>query len=134
MTNIGKGIAITGTVRSEEPLAIAGRIKGDVIAADHEVTLENGSDIDGAVMARTIIVLGTITSGRLVGRDAVRLQKGASVQAEVATPRFAMEDGAIFNGRVDPSKVDAAFRVAEHREKEEAQPQVPSVAADKVRK
>lgn len=133
MTNIGRGIAITGTVRSEEPLAIAGRIKGDVIAAEHEVTLENGSDVDGAVMARTIVVLGKITSGRLVGRDAVRLQKGASVQAEIATPRFAMEDGAIFNGRVDPSKVDAAFKVAEHREREDVKPQAPSVAADKGR-
>jgi cytoskeletal protein CcmA (bactofilin family) len=134
MTNIGRGIAITGTVRSEEPLAIAGKIKGDVVAADHEVTLENGSDIDGAVMARTIVVLGKITSGRLVGRDAVRLQKGASVQADIATPRFAMEDGATFNGRVDPSKVDAAFKVAEHREmREEPKPQPPSMAADKGR-
>jgi cytoskeletal protein CcmA (bactofilin family) len=131
MTNIGKGIAITGTVRSEEPLAIAGRIKGDVIAAEHEVTLENGSDIDGAVLARTIIVLGKITSGRLVGRDAVKLRKGASVEAEIATPRFAMEDGAIFNGKVDPAKVEAAFKVAEHREREEPKPQVPGVAADK---
>lgn len=132
MTNIGRGIAITGTVRSEEPLAIAGRIKGDVIAAEHEVTLEDGSDIEGAVMARTITVLGK-SSGRLVGRDAVRLRKGASVQAEVATPRFAMEEGALFNGKVDPGKVDAAFKVAEHRDKEGAPTQTPSFAADKGR-
>ena len=133
MTNIGRGIAITGMVRSEEPLAIAGKIIGDVVAAEHEVTLEAGSDMDGAVMAKTIVVFGK-SNGRLIGRDAVRLRKGSSVEAEILTPHFAMEDGAIFNGRVDPTKVDAAFRVAEHREKEGVKPQPPSVAADQARR
>ena len=115
MTNIGKGIAITGSVRSEEPLAIAGSIKGEVLAGDHEVTLEAGADVDGAVLARSIIVSGR-SSGRLVAKEIVRLRSGARVQSEVAAPRFALEDGAVFNGRVDPSRAEAAFAVAGHRD------------------
>jgi cytoskeletal protein CcmA (bactofilin family) len=115
MTSIGKGIAITGTVRSEEPLAIAGTIKGEVFAADHEVTLEADADVDGAVLARSIVINGRYT-GRLVAKDAVRLKSGARVKAEVSAPRFALEDGAIFNGKVDPAKTEAAFAVAEHRD------------------
>jgi cytoskeletal protein CcmA (bactofilin family) len=115
MTSIGKGIAITGTVRSDEPLAIAGTIRGEVFANDHEVTLEIGADVDGAVLARSIVIDGKYT-GRLVAKDSVRLRKGARVKADVASPRFALEDGAVFNGKVDPAKTDAAFAVAEHRE------------------
>jgi cytoskeletal protein CcmA (bactofilin family) len=119
MTNIGKGISITGTVESAEPLAIAGNIKGDVHAGDHEVTLEEAAHVEGAVLARSITVSGR-SKGRLVAKDVVRLRAGARVQAEVSSPRFALEDGAVFNGRVDPSRTEAAFRVAEHRKAESA--------------
>ena len=115
MTSIGKGIAITGTVRSDEPLAIAGTVKGEVFANDHEVTLEPEADVDGAVMARSIVIKGRYT-GRLVAKESVRLLGGAQVKADVASPRFSLEDGAIFNGKVDPAKTEAAFAVAGHRD------------------
>ncbi len=118
MTTIGKGIAITGTVRSDEPLAIAGTIRGDVLAAEHEVTLELEADVEGTVLARAIVINGNYT-GRLVAKETVRLRSGARVKAEVASPRFAMEDGAVFTGKVDPAKAEAAFAVAGHRENEE---------------
>lgn len=119
MTNIGKGISITGTVESAEPLAIAGTVKGDVHAEEHEVTLEPQAHVEGAVMARSIIIAGQ-SKGRLVAKDIVRLRAGARVQAEVASPRFALEEGAVFNGRVDPGRSEAAFKVAEHRKAESA--------------
>ena len=117
MTTIGRRIAISGTVRSDEPLAVEGTIKGDVLAPEHEVTLEREANVDGTVLARTINVNGSY-SGRLVARETVRLRAGASVKAEVAAPHFAMEDGAVFNGKVDPAKAEAAFAVAGHRENE----------------
>jgi cytoskeletal protein CcmA (bactofilin family) len=119
MTNIGRGISITGTVESAEPLTIAGTVKGDVHAGEHEVTLDAQAQIDGAVMARSIIVSGQ-SKGRLVAKDIVRLLAGCRVQAEVASPRFALEEGAVFSGRVDPSRSEAAFKVAEHRRAESA--------------
>lgn len=119
MTNIGKGISITGTVHAAEPLTIAGTIKGDVHAGDHEVTLEAAAHVEGAVMARSIVVSGR-SSGRLVAKDVVRLCAGSKVQAEIAAPRFALDDGASFNGRVEPGRAEAAFKVAEHRNKETA--------------
>lgn len=116
MTNIGKGISISGAVHASEPLTIAGTIKGDVHAAEHHVILEAAAHVDGAVMARTIDVAGRST-GRLVAKELVRLRTGCRVQADIAAPRLALEEGASFNGRVDPGRTDAAFKVAEHREK-----------------
>ena len=55
--------------------------------------------------------------GRLVASDIVRLEDGAAVKADVAAPLFSLAEGARFNGRVEPSRVDAAFRVARYRDK-----------------
>ena len=36
-TTIGKGITITGTIHAEEPVTIAGTVKGDVLASEFDV-------------------------------------------------------------------------------------------------
>jgi cytoskeletal protein CcmA (bactofilin family) len=113
---IGKALIITGSVRAEEPLAIAGTVTGDILVANHDVTLEPGARVDGAVLARSITVRGR-SVGRLVASDIVRLEDGAAVRADVAAPLFALSEGARFNGRVEPARVDAAFRVAHYRDK-----------------
>jgi cytoskeletal protein CcmA (bactofilin family) len=113
---IGKALTINGSVRAEEPLAILGTVTGDVLVADHDVTLEADARVDGAVLARSITVRGR-SVGRLVASDIVRLEDGAAVKADVAAPLFSLAEGARFNGRVEPSRVDAAFRVARYRDK-----------------
>jgi cytoskeletal protein CcmA (bactofilin family) len=113
---IGKALVIHGSVRAEEPLEIAGSITGDILVANHDVTLEPGAHVDGAVLARSITVKGR-SVGRLVASDIVRLEEGSAVSADVAAPLFSLAEGARFNGRVEPSRADAAFRVARYRDK-----------------
>ena len=118
-TTIGKGITVKGTVHAEEPVAIAGTITGDVLVADHEVTIEPGARVEGAVSARVITVHGN-SNGRLIARDIVRVEQTASVRADIAAPRLLLKDGATFNGSVEPAKTDAAMRVTAYRNKGEA--------------
>ena len=113
-TTIGKGITVTGTIHADEPVTIAGTVKGDVLASDVDVTVEMGARVDGAVTARRIIVRGR-SSGRLIARELVRVQQSAAVRADVRSPRLALEDGATFNGQVEPAKTDAAILVAAYR-------------------
>jgi cytoskeletal protein CcmA (bactofilin family) len=117
-TTIGKGIVVTGSIQASEPVLIAGRVNGDVLVAEHDVTVESGAHVEGAVTARTITVRGR-SNGRLIARDLVRLHQSASVKADIASPRLALEEGATFNGCVEPAKADAAMRVAAHRVKAE---------------
>ncbi|HSC26302.1 MAG TPA: polymer-forming cytoskeletal protein [Vicinamibacterales bacterium] len=123
-TTIARGITVKGTIHAAEPIAIAGTVKGDVLAADHDVTVESGADVNGAVTARTITVLGR-SSGRLVAREVVRVLESAFVRADIASPRLALEDGAMFSGSVEPARSDAALRVAAYRNRTEA-PEVPA--------
>jgi cytoskeletal protein CcmA (bactofilin family) len=114
ITTIGKGITITGNIQAQEPVTIAGTVRGDVLASEHEVTVEAGARVEGAVTARSITVRGRST-GRLIARDVVRVQHSAAVKADVRAPRLALEEGATFNGCVEPAKTDAAIRVAAYR-------------------
>jgi cytoskeletal protein CcmA (bactofilin family) len=116
MTTIGKAITLHGSIQAEEPVSIAGTVTGDVRAANFDVTVESGARVDGAVTGKTITIRGN-SSGRLIARELVRVHNSARVKADIAAPKFAIEDGAIFNGSVEPSRTDAALIVAAYRGK-----------------
>jgi cytoskeletal protein CcmA (bactofilin family) len=115
-TTIGKGVNITGSLTADEPVSILGMLNGEVLVANHAVTVEEGARVDGAVTARVITVQGG-TAGRLIARDIVRVLVGATVNADVAAPKITLEEGAVFNGRVDGgvTRAEAAVRVAKYR-------------------
>jgi cytoskeletal protein CcmA (bactofilin family) len=115
-TTIGKGVKITGTLTADEPVSIVGILNGEVLVANHAVTVETGGRVDGAVTARVITVQGG-SAGRLIARDVVRVLEGATVKADVTAPKLALEDGALFSGRVDGgTRAEAAARVAVYRQ------------------
>jgi cytoskeletal protein CcmA (bactofilin family) len=60
------------------------------------------------------------SSGRLIAREVVRLLESARVKADIRSPRLALEEGAMFNGEVEPAKTDAAILVAAYRNKTDA--------------
>ena len=114
-TIIGKSLKVTGTIEADEPVLIVGSITADLLVPNHEVTVEADGRIDGAITARSITVHGG-SMGRLIARDIVRVLEGATVRGDVAAPRIELEEGAVFNGRVEPARVEAAMRVAAYRQ------------------
>jgi cytoskeletal protein CcmA (bactofilin family) len=109
-------VNITGSLTADEPVSIIGTLRGDVLVANHAVTVETGGRVDGAVTARVITVQGG-SAGRLIARDVVRVLEGATVKADVTSPKLALEDGATFSGRVDGgARAEAAARVAAYRQ------------------
>ena len=115
-TTIGRGVNITGSLTADEPVFITGTLNGDVLVANHAVTVETGGRVEGAVTARVITVQGG-SVGRLIARDVVRLLEGSRVQADIASPKLALEEGAVFTGKVDGgARAEAAARVAKYRQ------------------
>ena len=114
-TIIGGNLKVTGTIEADEPVAIVGPITADLLVPNHEVTVEANGRIDGHITARSITVFGG-SMGRLIARDIVRVLEGATVRGDVAAPRIELEEGAIFNGRVEPARTEAAMRVAAYRQ------------------
>jgi cytoskeletal protein CcmA (bactofilin family) len=112
---IGRAITIKGSFHAAEAIAIGGCISGDVFVGENPVTIEAEGRVEGTVTAREIIVHGAVT-GRLVATDTVRLQQNSTVTADIASPKIAIEDGAMFRGRVEPARAEAAARVAAYRQ------------------
>jgi cytoskeletal protein CcmA (bactofilin family) len=119
MTLIGPGIVITGTINAQETVCIAGTVRGEVLAPGHDVTIEPGGRLEGAATARRFILGGTYI-GRMIALEGVRVLHTAWVKADMASPRIMMEEGAIFNGSVEPARIEAALRVAAYRRKTES--------------
>lgn len=118
MNTIGKDTSVTGSIVAEENIRIAGQVRGDVLAAGHEVTLEREARVEGTITARIIVVRGRF-SGRLIALDTVRLRESARVVADIAAPHLVLDDGAMFTGAVEPARLDAALRVAAYRRRTE---------------
>ena len=119
-TIIGKTLIVTGSIEADEPVAIVGSITADLLVPNHDVTVEAEGQIDGAITARSITVIGG-SMGKLVARDIVRVLDGATVRGDVAAPRFELEEGALFKGRVEPGRTEAAMRVAAYRQQGQGQ-------------
>lgn len=114
ITTIGKGTTIKGTIHADEPITIAGIVAGDLIATNQAVSILEGGRVDGTITARRLAIHGR-ADGRVIALELVRVHQSAIVRADIAVPRIAIEDGASFNGSVEPARVDAALRVQAYR-------------------
>jgi cytoskeletal protein CcmA (bactofilin family) len=114
-TTIGKGLVITGSLSATEPVSIGGVVTGDVTVMGGAVILEADGRVDGSITAREVDVHGRL-SGRLIAAEIVWLHSSCNVRAEIASPKLAMDEGAIFSGRVEPGRAEAAMRVAAYRQ------------------
>jgi cytoskeletal protein CcmA (bactofilin family) len=100
VAHIGKSIQIKGEVTAEEPLTIAGQVIGTIEVSGHPLTVTETAAIDADVMARTIIVSGTV-NGTMQAEGLIVVEKTATLSGDVSAPSVLLHDGATVNGRLD---------------------------------
>jgi cytoskeletal protein CcmA (bactofilin family) len=83
------------------------------------VTLAESASVIGDVMARDVTVTGRL-EGQIVATEVVDVRAGANVTGKVVSARFILNDGATFNGRVEPQHLEAAVRVARFQREKQA--------------
>ena len=111
MSVVGRSIRVSGELRSSSDLRVDGVIDGPVWCEGGVLTLSPTSSVSGDIIARDVTIFGRVT-GQVVATDTVDLRAGAVVEGVVIAPRFILHDGASFNGRADPKRLDAALAVA----------------------
>lgn len=84
-------LSFRGSVRIE------GRLKGDVFASG-TLHIEPGAVVQGRVEVDDLVVGGTL-EGEATARNRVELRASARVAADLRTPRLALAEGTIFDGR-----------------------------------
>jgi cytoskeletal protein CcmA (bactofilin family) len=98
-TVIGQGITIEGEVASDEPVVVAGTIRGK-LTVDGAVSIEPGAVVEADIAATSLQVAGSVT-GNVSANDRVDLLQGGRLVGDVRAARVTIADGATFKGNVD---------------------------------
>src|SRR5690242_1081963 len=98
--SVGQTVVIKGTILAEENLEIAGRVEGTIEVRDHVLTIAPEANVFASVTARAVSVAGAL-QGEVTVSDRIEVRRNGSVEGDVSAPRVAMEEGAVFHGRID---------------------------------
>ena len=97
---IGKSVVIRGEVKGGEDLIIDGRVEGTVTLAESRLTIGPSANVAADLTARDILIQGQV-QGNIVASGRLELRAGSVVEGDVRALRLAVEDNAVFRGKVD---------------------------------
>lgn len=100
---IGKSVVIRGEVKGGEDLIIDGRVEGTVTLTESRLTIGATANVAADLAARDVLIQGEV-HGNIVASGRVELRAGCLVEGDVAAARLAVEDNAVFRGKVDLSQ------------------------------
>jgi cytoskeletal protein CcmA (bactofilin family) len=97
---IGKTIVIRGEVKGSEDLIVDGRVEGTVSLSESRLTIGPNANVEADLSAKDVLILGQV-QGNVVASGRVELRAGCVVEGDIRALRLAVEDNAVFRGKVD---------------------------------
>lgn len=97
---IGKSVVICGEVKGGEDLVVDGRVEGTVNLSENRLTIGPNANVQADIAAKDVLIQGRL-QGNVVASGRVELRAGSSVEGDIRALRLAIEDNAIFRGKVD---------------------------------
>jgi cytoskeletal protein CcmA (bactofilin family) len=97
---IGKSVIICGEVKGSEDLIVDGRVEGTVNLTESRLTIGPNASVAADLCAKDVLILGHV-QGNVVASGRVELRAGCSMEGDIRALRLAVEDNAVFRGKVD---------------------------------
>jgi cytoskeletal protein CcmA (bactofilin family) len=97
---IGKTVVICGEVKGSEDLIVDGRVEGTICLSESRLTIGAGANVAADLSAKDVLILGNV-QGNVVASGRVELRAGCIVEGDIRALRLAVEDNAVFRGKVD---------------------------------
>jgi cytoskeletal protein CcmA (bactofilin family) len=97
---IGKSVVICGEVKGSEDLIVDGRVEGTVTLTESRLTIGPTANVQADLFARDVLIQGQV-QGNVVASGRVELRAGCIVEGDIRALRLAVEDNAVFRGKVD---------------------------------
>jgi cytoskeletal protein CcmA (bactofilin family) len=97
---IGKTIVIRGEVKGSEDLIVDGRVEGTVSLSESRLTIGSNANVAADLTAKDVLILGQVR-GNVMATGRVELRAGSVVEGDIRALRLAIEDNALFRGKVD---------------------------------
>jgi cytoskeletal protein CcmA (bactofilin family) len=128
VTVLTRGLRIKGELSGKGEITIDGELIGSVHLTEARVAIGPNGHVKADIDAREVIVRGTV-EGNLRGRDRVVLGSSGNVRGDIDAARVAIEDGAIFKGRVEIGRENTSRAERESPRKPAANAPAPAPAA-----
>jgi cytoskeletal protein CcmA (bactofilin family) len=97
---IGKTVVICGEVKGSEDLIVDGRVEGTVNLSESRLTIGPNASVAADLSAKDVLILGQV-KGNVLASGRVELRAGCNVEGDIRALRLAVEDNAVFRGKVD---------------------------------
>jgi cytoskeletal protein CcmA (bactofilin family) len=97
---IGKTVVIRGEVKGNEDLIVDGRVEGTVSLSESRLTIGPNANVAADLSAKDVLILGQV-QGNIVASGRVELRAGCQMVGDIRALRLAVEDNAVFRGKVD---------------------------------
>jgi cytoskeletal protein CcmA (bactofilin family) len=114
MQTIPAALTVRGEIEVANDLAVAGDVQGAIWADRRVVTVNEGGSVTGDIIAGDVTVRGSFR-GTILASAVVEIAASGDVEGRIIAPRLILREGGSLNGSVQPQRVEAAFRVAQHR-------------------
>ena len=97
---VGKTIVICGEVKGNEDLILDGRVEGTVTLTEGRLTVGPNANVSADLTAKDVLIQGKV-HGNITASGRVELRAGCNVEGDIRALRLAVEDNAVFRGKVD---------------------------------
>ena len=97
---IGKTVVIFGQLQGSEDLIVDGRIEGTINLSESRLTIGPNANVAADLFAKDVLILGQL-KGNVVASGRVELRAGCQMEGDIRALRLAVEDNAVFRGKVD---------------------------------
>jgi len=97
---IGKSVTIRGEVKGSEDLIVDGHLEGTITLTESRLTIGPNANVAADLSARDVLIQGHV-QGNVVASGRVELRAGCVVEGDIRALRLAIEDNAVFRGKVD---------------------------------
>jgi cytoskeletal protein CcmA (bactofilin family) len=111
---IGKGSRVVGILRFDGSVRIYGEVEGEIHAGD-AVIVRRGGRVAAEIHARRVVIEGDAT-GEVYARDRVEIGATGRLFGSLVSPRLAIHEGAVFEGRsalAEPGRAEEPVAGAE---------------------
>jgi cytoskeletal protein CcmA (bactofilin family) len=99
LSYVGPGLVLEGTLRASGPVAVAGRVQGEVVSAGL-VRILPGGVVSGPVEGLAALIEGRV-EGSVTVHEAAEIAAQAQIIGNLEGPSLAIAEGAYVAGRVD---------------------------------
>jgi cytoskeletal protein CcmA (bactofilin family) len=100
LARIGKTVVIRGELKGSEDLVVDGQLEGTISLSEGRLTIGPNANVSADLTAREVLILGKLR-GNIVASGRVELRAGSLVEGDVKAMRLAVEENAVFRGKVD---------------------------------